>query len=66
MVHIDTEYITLQQLLKLVGIASTGGHAKIIATTADIKVNGVPENRRGRKLRSGDEIVVEGKKYVIE
>ncbi len=65
MIHIETEYITLQQFLKLAGIASTGGHAKILVQTEEIYVNGERENRRGKKLRPGDEVVVEGKKYVI-
>ena len=65
MIEITTEYITLQQFLKLCGEASTGGQAKIIATTADITVNGEPENRRGRKLRPGDEVVIEGRSYRI-
>lgn len=65
MIKITTEYITLQQFLKLSGEASTGGQAKIMAQTADITVNGEAENRRGRKLYPGDEVTVEGKKYVI-
>lgn len=62
---LKTEYITLQQFLKLLGIASTGGHAKIMAQEADITVNGEPENRRGRKLYPGDIVYVDGKKYVV-
>ena len=51
---IDTEYITLQQFLKLSGIADTGGQAKILVKELEIKVNGEKENRRGRKLYPGD------------
>lgn len=65
MIKITTEYITLQQFLKLSGEASTGGQAKILATTSAITVNGEAENRRGRKLYPGDEVTVEGKKYII-
>ena len=59
------EYITLQQFLKLVGVVSTGGQAKIMAQEASITVNGNPENRRGRKLYPGDIVIVDGKKYVV-
>ena len=59
------EYITLQQFLKLSGIVSTGGQAKLFIQEADITVNGEKENRRGRKLYPGDIVVVEGKKFVV-
>jgi ribosome-associated protein len=46
--------ILLQALLKVLGFASTGGEVKIILAEGGIKVNGEPEDRRGRKLRDGD------------
>ncbi len=63
---IETEYITLQQFLKLSGIADTGGQAKILVKELDIQVNGEKEDRRGRKLYSGDTVCVSGREYVIE
>ena len=66
MAKITTDYITLQQFLKLEGIASTGGEAKILVSQLDIEVNGEKENRRGKKLYPGDVISVEGKKYTVE
>ena len=51
--------IKLDQFLKLVGIASTGGQAKMMIVDGAIKVNGVVETRRGRKLVSGDRVTVE-------
>ena len=59
------DYITLQQFLKLIGIVSTGGQAKLYLQEADITVNGEKENRRGRKLYPEDIVVVEGKKFVF-
>ena len=50
------EYITLQSLLQVVGEIPTGGMAKIYLAENSVLVNGEPENRRGRKLYSGDEI----------
>lgn len=63
---ITTDYITLQQFLKLSNIAQSGGEAKILVKTLDIVVNGEKEDRRGKKLYPGDEVIVDGKRYVIE
>lgn len=61
----NKDYISLQQFLKLSGIVSTGGQAKLFIQEADITVNGEKENRRGRKLYPEDIVVVEGKKFVV-
>ena len=65
MIRITTDYITLQQFMKLSGIAQTGGEAKIMVKDTEIFVHGEAENRRGRKLYPGDVIRVNGKMYVI-
>jgi len=58
-ISIRGEFITLGQLLKLTGEVPTGGEVKdYLAETTPI-VNGEPENRRGRKLRVGDVIVLQ-------
>lgn len=57
-IQINTEYITLGQFLKFVNIASSGGDIKAILATESVKVNGVLEIRRGRKLYSGDVVFV--------
>jgi ribosome-associated protein len=48
------DYITLGQLLKVVGEISSGGEVKSYLAQETPLVNGEPENRRGRKLRAGD------------
>ncbi len=48
------EYITLAQALKVVGLAGTGGQAKIIVREGGFLVNGLPEKQPGKKLRAGD------------
>ena len=58
-------YITLQQFLKMKGRASTGGQAKIMIQNSEILVNGETEERRGRKLYSGDRVAAEGKEYLV-
>lgn len=57
-IAITTEFITLGQFLKLADIISQGGEAKAYLATHEVKVNGEPDNRRGRKLRNGDEVLL--------
>lgn len=63
---ITTEYITLQQLLKIKNVISSGGEAKYFLSSNEVYVNGELENRRGRKLYPNDVIRVLGKEYKIE
>ncbi len=62
----EKAYITLSQFLKKTGIAATGGQAKYLVKELDITVNGEKEDRRGRKLYSGDEVIIDGRKYIVE
>jgi len=64
-IKIDTEFIKLDQLLKLIDIASTGGHAKFLILEGLVKVNGEVEMRRGRKLKPQDIVEVEGQKIKV-
>ncbi len=59
-------YIKLDQFLKWQGIAQTGGEAKIIIKEGNVIVNNSLETRRGRKLRTGDLVNVDGQKYRVE
>ncbi|MCG7335098.1 S4 domain-containing protein YaaA [Sporosarcina sp. ACRSM] len=51
---IDTEFITLGQLLKMTNVISSGGMAKWFLEEHTVTVNGEAEQRRGKKLRHGD------------
>lgn len=64
-VKIDTEFIKLDQFLKMVNIAGSGGQAKIMILSEDVKVNGNIETQRGKKLRSNDIVEVHNKKFQI-
>jgi ribosome-associated protein len=61
----DVETIELDRFLKLAQIAQSGGEAKMIIKSGVVQVNGVVETRRGRKLRPGDIVNVNGEDYVI-
>lgn len=56
-IKIDTEFIRLDSLLKLSGIAQTGGHAKILVQNGEVSVNGEICLMRGKKIRENDVVV---------
>ncbi len=64
-IKINSEYITLQQLLKMEDFISSGGEAKYYLMDNSPLVNGEKENRRGRKLYPEDVVVIEGKEFKI-
>jgi ribosome-associated protein len=59
-VQIRDEVIRLGQLLKLAGLADSGAEAKELLTGGVVRVNGEPEERRGRQLRDGDVVTHAG------
>lgn len=61
-----TAKLCLDQFLKLNGIAETGGQAKVMIQSGDVKVNGEVETRRRRKLIVGDAIEVGGGKWLVK
>ena len=62
---LTSEYIELIKLLKLLRIAETGGHAKIIVEDGKVTLNGIQEFRKRAKLRAGDKIEVMGEEIRI-
>lgn len=58
-VGIRGDEIRLGQLLKLAGLADSGGEARaLLQGGAAVRVNGEPEHRRGRRLHRGDVVEV--------
>lgn len=57
---IEGEYIKLTSLLKATGIASTGGHAKMLVDSHSVTRNGEVETRKGAKIIIGDTIEIDG------
>ena len=55
----------LDQFLKFVGAVNTGGEAKMIIKSGEISVNGIMENRRGRKLVDGDQVFFANETYIV-
>ncbi len=58
--------IRLDQLLKLRRVATSGGHAKSMIQAGQVKVNGAVEERRGRKLQTGDVVELRGSTIAID
>ena len=63
---INTDYITLGQFLKLADIIQSGGEAKSFLAENEVEIDGISDNRRGRKLRGGEIIEILGQKYEIK
>ncbi len=63
--RLSTDYIELMKLLKLLRIAQTGGHAKIMVDDGEVVRNGEPEFRKRAKLVKGDVIEVMGETITI-
>ena len=62
----SAEAITLNDALKLSGLAGTGGQAKLLIQSGQVSVNGEVETRRKRKLHEGDVVRVGDEEFVLE
>ena len=65
-VTITTEFIKLQDLLKLADAVSTGGQAKEMVREGMVKVNGEVCTMRGKKIRPGDTVTFDGADYGVK
>ena len=64
-IKITTEYIKLQDLLKLASATSTGGEAKNVIQDGLVCVNGEVCTQRGKKIRPGDKVLFEKQEYQV-
>ena len=65
-IKITTEFIKLQDLLKLAGAVYTGGEAKAMVQDGFVRVNGEVCTMRGKKIRPGDTVVYENETYQVK
>ncbi len=63
--HEKQQPIRLDQFLKLIGVASTGGHAKILIQSDAVKLNGEIETRRRKQLNVKDVVTVAGREFIV-
>lgn len=64
-ISIKDEFIKLGQALKLAGMVDSGVTAKIVILDEKVKVNGVVDTRRGKKLYDGDTFEFDGKSFKV-
>ncbi len=59
------EYVELHNLLKLLGLAPSGGAAKLMVAEGAVTVDGEIETRKARKLRAGSIVRVGGEEIRV-
>ena len=65
-IFITTDFIKLENLLKLSGSMTTGGQAKIVIKEGLVKHNGEVCTERGRKVREGDTVEFDGEIFEVK
>lgn len=58
--------IQLDQFMKITGMVSTGGQAKLVIQGGEVQLNGVVETRRKKKLKHGDKVTFNGETLMVE
>ncbi|MCR1810876.1 RNA-binding S4 domain-containing protein [Sulfurospirillum sp. hDNRA2] len=64
--ELDEEYIELFKLLKVMGVAESGAHAKMLIEERAVKRNGEVETRKRAKIISGERIEMGGEVIEVE
>jgi ribosome-associated protein len=54
------EHVALCDLLKLTGIADSGGQGKLMIANGEVSVDGEPESRKTAKIRAGQTVACLG------
>ena len=64
-VPIHTEFIRLQDFMKLANAVESGGMAKTFIQNEQVQVNGETCTQRGKKLRPGDTVTFMGNTWLV-
>ncbi|WP_424952021.1 RNA-binding S4 domain-containing protein [Deinococcus sp.] len=64
--RVQDDVIDLQDFLKLAGLVETGGEAKFLIQTGEVRLNGEVETRRRKKIRRGDRVRLDGREHLVE
>lgn len=62
----NTEFITLDKLLKLMNLVASGGEAHAVIQEGWVQVNGVTELQKRKKMRVGDIAEFNGQRIEVE
>ncbi len=65
-VEISSEYITIGQLLKYIGIVVNGGEIKEFLINNDVFLNNILVKERGKKVYPGSVVTVLGKTFLVK
>ena len=60
------DFIKLGQAIKAAGVVESGVEAKIVIQDGEVKVNGVVETQRGKKLFGGEVVEYNGSSILIK
>ncbi|AXA91969.1 RNA-binding S4 domain-containing protein [Massilia sp. YMA4] len=63
--ELTSEYIELNQLLKVVGLCDSGGAGKQIVASGQVRVDGKQELRKTAKIRAGQQITLGDVRIVV-
>lgn len=56
--QLNSEFVELNQLLKLVGVCDSGGAGKAIVASGEVQVDGKQELRKTAKIRAGQTVLI--------
>jgi ribosome-associated protein len=59
------EHVRLCDLLKLVGVAESGGQGKRMVAAGEVNVDGQSESRKSARIRAGQVVECRGAKIVV-
>ncbi|MGE4548238.1 MAG: RNA-binding S4 domain-containing protein [Intestinibacillus sp.] len=59
-ITVSGEFIKLDALLKFANLVSSGGEAKLRIAAGEVLVNGEVCTQRGKKIRPGDTVTMDG------
>ena len=63
---LSRDHIELCQLLKLAGIAESGGAGKHLVAAGEVSVDGQPEARKTAKIRAGQSVLCRGVTILVK
>ena len=65
-IKITTEFIKLDALLKFANLVGSGGEAKQLIQNGEVFVNEEVCTMRGKKIRPGDKVELDGQEVIVE
>lgn len=63
--QLKDEHVRLCDLLKLAGIAESGGQGKHMVADGEVSVDGQPESRKTAKIRAGQTVQCRGVQVIV-